>query len=119
MTLILLAIGLGAGILSGIFGIGGGIVIVPALIYLAKFPPQQASGTSLAVLVIPVGALIGAVTYYRAGHLDIKAAVIIAVGLAIGAALGSQFSSHLGDPAMLRKGFAVLMAVMAVKMWVG
>ncbi|MFO0073107.1 MAG: TSUP family transporter, partial [Gemmatimonas sp.] len=50
MTLLLLAIGLGAGILSGVFGIGGGIVIVPALVYLAKMPPQQAAGTSLAAL---------------------------------------------------------------------
>ncbi len=118
MTLIFLAIGLGAGILSGIFGIGGGIVIVPALIYLAKFQPQQASGTSLAVLVLPVGALIGAATYYRAGQLDIKAALIIAAGLAVGAAVGSQIATNV-DPTMLRKGFAVMMAVMAVKMWVG
>jgi uncharacterized membrane protein YfcA len=118
MTLIFLAIGLGAGILSGIFGIGGGIVVVPALIYLAKFPPQQASGTSLAVLVVPIGALIGAATYYKAGQLDIKAAAIIAVGLAAGAALGSQIATHI-DPTLLRRGFSVLLVVTAVKMWVG
>ncbi len=116
--LLLLAIGLGAGILSGIFGIGGGIVIVPALIYLAKFPPQQAAGTSLAVLVLPLGAAIGAATYYRAGQLDIKAAVTIAAGLAVGAAVGSHFATGM-DPVTLRRAFSVLMVVMAVKMWVG
>ena len=118
MTILLLAIGLGAGILSGVFGIGGGIVIVPALIYLAKFEPQQAVGTSLAALVVPIGAAIGAVTYYRAGHLDVKAAVLIVVGMAIGAMLGSQVATHV-DATLLKKGFAVLMVVMAVKMWVG
>ncbi len=117
MTLLLLAIGLGAGILSGIFGIGGGIVIVPALIYLAKFPPQQAVGTSLAALVVPVGAAIGALTYYKAGHLDVKSAMLIVLGMAVGAAIGSQVATHV-DATLLRRGFALLMVLMAVKMWV-
>ena len=117
MTILFLAIGLGAGILSGVFGIGGGIVIVPALIYLAKFPPQQAVGTSLAALVVPIGAAIGAVTYYRAGHLEIRAALLIVLGMAIGAMLGSQIATHV-DATLLKKGFAVLMVVMAVKMCV-
>lgn len=117
MTLLLLAIGLGAGVLSGIFGIGGGIVIVPALIYLAKMPPQQASGTSLAALVLPVGAF-GAYTYYKAGNLELKSALLLAVGLTIGAAIGAQVSTHI-DATMLRRGFSVLLAGMAVKMWLG
>ena len=117
-TILLLAIGLGAGVLSGIFGIGGGIVIVPALIYLAKFQPQQAAGTSLAVLVLPIGAAIGAAKYYKEGQLDIKAAIIMAAGLAVGAAIGSHFGSQM-DATLLRKAFAVLMVVVAVKMWVG
>ncbi|MCC6243683.1 MAG: sulfite exporter TauE/SafE family protein [Gemmatimonadaceae bacterium] len=116
--LILIAIGLGAGVLSGLLGIGGGIVIVPALIYFAKFQPQQAAGTSLGVLVIPVGAAIGALTYYKAGHLDVKASLIIAAGLAVGAAIGSHFGSNM-DAALLKKAFAVLMVVAAAKMWVG
>jgi uncharacterized membrane protein YfcA len=118
MTLIILAIGLGAGILSGLFGIGGGVIIVPALIYLAKFPPQQASGTSLAALVIPIGAAIGAVTYYKAGHLDVKAAAMLVIGMAVGAALGSQVGTHI-DATLLRRGFAVLLVAMAFKMWRG
>src|SRR3954471_10759962 len=107
MTLLLLAIGLGAGVLSGIFGIGGGIVIVPALIYLARMQPQQASGTSLAALVLPVGAF-GAWTYYKAGTLDVRAALLIAAGLAVGAAFGAQLALHL-DAVLLRRAFAVLL----------
>jgi uncharacterized membrane protein YfcA len=118
MTLLLLAIGLGAGILSGIFGIGGGIVIVPALIYLAKMPAQQAAGTSLGALVLPLGAAVGAFAYHKAGHLDIKQALLIAVGMAAGAYLGAYVATHV-DATYLKKGFAVLMVVMAVKLWVG
>ena len=117
MTLILLAIGFGAGILSGIFGIGGGIVIVPALIYLAKFPPQQAAGTSLAALVLPLGAAIGAFTFYKTGQLQPRDALLIALGMAAGAYLGSQIGTHV-DATVLRRGFALLMVVVAVKMWV-
>jgi len=119
MTLLLLAIGLGAGVLSGIFGIGGGIVLVPALIYLAKMPPQQAAGTSLAALVLPLGAAIGAATYYRAGHhLEIKDALLISLGMAAGAYFGAQIATHV-DAVVLKRMFAVLMVVMAVKLWVG
>jgi len=118
MTLLLLAIGLGAGILSGVFGIGGGIVIVPALIYLAKMTPQQAAGTSLAALVLPLGAAVGAATYYRAGHLQPVDSLWIAVGMAGGAFIGAYVSTHV-DAELLRRGFAVLMVVMAVKLWVG
>lgn len=118
MTLLLIAIGLGAGIMSGVFGIGGGIIIVPALVYLAKMPPQQAAGTSLAALVLPLGAAIGALNYYRAGQLQIRDAVLIALGMAIGAFGGSWLATQL-DGDVLRKAFAVLMVLMAIKMWVG
>ena len=118
MTLLLLAIGLGAGVLSGIFGIGGGIVIVPALIYFAKMAPQQAAGTSLAALVLPLGAAVGAFNYYRAGQLQLRDALFSAVGMAVGAFAGSWMSTNM-DGDVLRKAFAVLMVVMAVKMWVG
>lgn len=118
MTLLLLAIGLGAGLLSGVFGIGGGIVIVPALIYLAKMPPQQAAGTSLAALVLPLGAAVGALSYYRAGHLQLRDALLIAVGMAVGAFGGSWIGTNL-DGDVLRKAFAVLMALMAIKLWIG
>jgi uncharacterized membrane protein YfcA len=118
MILLLIAIGVGAGILSGIFGIGGGIVVVPALIYLAKMTPQQAAGTSLAALVLPLGAAFGAVAYYKAGHLQPKDALLIAVGMAAGAYFGAQIATHV-DATVLRRLFAGLMVVMAVKLWVG
>jgi uncharacterized protein len=118
MVLLLLAIGFGAGVLSGIFGIGGGIVIVPALIYLAKMGPQQAAGTSLGALVLPLGAAVGALTYYKAGQLDLKHALLIAIGMAFGAFIGAWVATNV-DATYLRKGFAVLMVMMAVKLWVG
>jgi hypothetical protein len=115
-TVLLLLIGLGAGILSGIFGIGGGIVIVPALIFLARMPPQQAAGTSLAALVIPLGAAVGAYTYYKAGHLQIMPAVWIAAGMVAGAFIGAQVATHV-EAIVLKRAFAVLLVVMAVRMW--
>ena len=78
MLLTFLAIGLGAGVLSGLFGIGGGIVIVPALLFFAKMSPATATGTSLGALLLPVGAL-GAWEYYRNGNLDIRSSMLVAV----------------------------------------
>ena len=115
-TLLLLAIGLGAGVLSGVFGIGGGIIIVPALIFLAKMSPQQAAGTSLAALVLPLGAAVGAYTYYKAGHLELMPALWIAIGMMGGAFLGAQIATQV-DALLLRRLFAGWLVVMAVTMW--
>ncbi len=115
-TFILLLVGLGAGILAGIFGIGGGIVIVPALIFLLKMSPQQATGTSLAALVLPLSAAVGAYAYYKAGHLEILPALYIALGMVVGAIIGAQIALHV-DGLILKRLFAVLMVVMAVRMW--
>jgi uncharacterized membrane protein YfcA len=117
MTLLFLAIGLGAGILSGLFGIGGGVVIVPALALLAKFPTKTATGTSLGALLLPVG-LLGAWTYHRTGNLEIRASLWIALGLFIGAFLGAQVVQHLSD-LQLRRAFAAFLLLIAVKLWVG
>jgi len=114
-SITLLVIGLAAGVLSGIFGIGGGIVIVPALIYIVKMTPQQASGTSLAALLLPVGAL-GAWTYHKAGQLQWGPAMLVALGLFIGVAGGAVLAQHI-DASSLRKAFAVFLAMVAVKMW--
>lgn len=112
---IFLLIGLGAGVLSGLFGIGGGVVIVPALIFLASMQPQTATGTSLAALLLPVGAL-GAYEYYKHGQLNIVAAALIALGLFIGAGFGARFSLLLSAVA-LRRAFAVFLALIAIRMW--
>jgi uncharacterized membrane protein YfcA len=112
---IFLLIGLGAGVLSGLFGIGGGVVIVPALIFLARMQPQTATGTSLAALLLPVGAL-GAYEYYKHGQLNIVAAALIALGLFLGAGFGARFSLMLSGVA-LRRTFAVFLALIAIRMW--
>jgi len=82
--LILVVIGLFGGFASGLFGVGGGIVIVPALIYWAGFTQHKATGTSLAVLLPPIG-LAAALEYYRHGNVDVRAAVILATMMVIGA----------------------------------
>ena len=108
-------IGLGAGVLSGLFGIGGGVVIVPALLLLMKFAPQTATGTSLGVFLLPVG-ILGAMSYWRAGHMDVKASLLIAAGLFVGAYFGAQLALSM-SPVLLKKLFAGFLAVTAIRLW--
>ena len=103
--IVLIVIGFFAGVLSGVFGIGGGVVVVPALIYLAGFRQHVATGTSLAVLLPPVG--IGAVLeYYRNGNVNFRAAIVIAVMMAAGGYLGAFAANRLSGP-YLRLAFSV------------
>jgi uncharacterized membrane protein YfcA len=113
--LILVAIGLVAGVLSGVFGIGGGVVIVPALILFARFAPQMATGTSLAMFVLPIG-LLGAAVYYRQGNVRVTAALLLALGVFCGSYFGARFA-HQMSPLMLRRSFAVLLLILATRMW--
>ena len=115
VILIFIAIGFFSGILSGLFGIGGGIVIVPALIFLARLTPITATGTSLAALLLPVGAL-GAWEYYKKGHLNVPAALFVAVGLFVGAWIGARLAQHL-SPVQLKRAFAVFLVLVAGRMW--
>ena len=114
--MLFIAIGLGAGVIAGIFGIGGGIVIGPALILLAKFQPQTATGTSLGALLLPVGAL-GAWEYWRRGHLNIAASLWIALGLFIGAWFGAKLAQTISGP-QLQKGFAIFLVLIAIRVWI-
>ena len=116
MEPLFLAIGLTAGVLSGLFGIGGGILIIPALIFFAKFPTKLALGTSLGALLLPVG-LLGAYTYYKGGNLDIRASLLIALGLFFGAWGGARLAQVL-PAATLQRMFAVFIALMAVRLWI-
>ena len=110
-----LAFGLLAGVLSGLFGIGGGVVIVPALILIAKFAPQKATGTSLAALLLPVG-ILGVLKYYQHGDVEIGSALLIAVGLMIGAYFGADLALRL--PAReLQRLFSVFLAAISVYLW--
>jgi uncharacterized membrane protein YfcA len=115
VILIFIAIGFFSGILSGLFGIGGGVVIVPALILLARLTPITATGTSLAALLLPVGAL-GAWEYYKKGHLNIPAALFIALGLFFGAWIGARLAQQL-SPTQLKRAFAVFLVLVAGRMW--
>jgi len=115
MLVVFLLIGLAAGVLSGLFGIGGGVLIVPALMLVGRMQPLQATGTSLGALLLPVGAL-GAYEYYRNGHVNVAASLCIAFGLAIGAYFGAQWAQTL-SPVQLKRAFAVFLVVVAVRMW--
>jgi len=115
VILIFIAIGFFSGILSGLFGIGGGVVIVPALIFFARLVPITATGTSLAALLLPVGAL-GAWEYYKKGHLNVPAALFIAIGLFFGAWIGARLAQHL-SPVQLKRAFAVFLVLVAGRMW--
>jgi len=118
MTWALVAlIGLVAGVVSGLFGIGGAIVIVPALVLLVKLPQHTASGTSLASLLLPVG-LLGAIEYYRRGQVNIPYAILIAVGLFIGAFIGAHLAGSVSDTT-LRRAFGAFLLVVAGKLLVG
>jgi len=115
VVFVFIAIGFGAGILSGLFGIGGGVVIVPALILLARFVPVVATGTSLAALLLPVGAL-GAWEYYKKGHLNLPASLLIALGIFFGAWIGARLAQQL-SPVQLKRAFAVFLVLVAGRMW--
>lgn len=110
-----LIIGMVAGLLSGLFGIGGGIVIVPALVFAASMAQKTATGTSLAALLLPVGAL-GAWQYYKAGALDMRAALLIAPGLLVGALVGAKIALQL-PTRDLQRAFAVFLCAVAGRMW--
>jgi uncharacterized membrane protein YfcA len=117
MSLIYLAIGLAAGLLSGLFGIGGGILIVPALLLVTRMTPAAATGTSLGALLLPVGAL-GAWQYYKNGHVDVRASLFIAFGLLVGAFFGARAAEGL-DPVTARRAFAGFLLLVSVKVWLG
>jgi uncharacterized protein len=110
---LLLAVGLAAGFLAGLLGIGGGILIVPALVLLLGFDQHLAQGTSL-VVIIPA-ALAGSWTHYRRGRLDLRTAAFVAAGGVIGAAIGSLSALSLDD-ALLQRLFAVVLLIVAVRM---
>jgi len=112
--LILALIGIFAGFIGGSMGVGGGIIIIPALIFFMGFSQKEAQGTSLAVLTLPV-ALLAAVNYYKEGYINIKFAAIMVVTFVIGSYIGSKFALSISDLS-LKKIFAVLLVVIGIKM---
>src|SRR5262245_6395137 len=113
MVVVCLLLGLVVGVLSGVVGIGGGILIIPALIWLFGMDQHAAQGTPLAALLAPVGPL-AFWQYYKAGHADLKVGLIIAVGFLIGGYFGGWWAQHLSE-IVLRKILAVALIVVGVR----
>jgi uncharacterized membrane protein YfcA len=113
-NVILLAIGLVAGVFSGMFGVGGGLIIIPALLFLLNMKEVDAIGTSLAALVPPVG-LLGAAEYYREGFINVRFAALVALGLFIGAYFGAKITTAL-PPEMVRRIYGVFLLAVAARM---
>ncbi|HTY09631.1 MAG TPA: sulfite exporter TauE/SafE family protein [Bacteroidota bacterium] len=112
-----LLLGLLAGVLSGFIGIGGGVLIVPALVFIFGFSQHQAQGTTLALLVPPVG-ILAAWTYYKQGFVDLRVAAIIVAGFIVGSWVGARYATQISNEA-LGKGFGVVLIVIGVKMVMG
>ena len=116
-VIICLGIGLVAGSLSGILGIGGAVVIIPALIYILKFSQHLAQGTTLALMVPPIG-LLAALTYYRASYVDLKTAGLICLGFFIGGLLGAKIAIPLPG-IVLKRLFGIYLLIVSLRMLAG
>ena len=112
--LTLIIIGIAAGMLSGLVGVGGGIIIVPALVLLLHFSQKDAQGTSLVILLLPVG-ILAVMQYYKQGHVDVKIVGLVSIGFVVGGLIGSKLALILSD-VVVKRIFAVFMLLMACKM---
>ena len=113
-TLLFLILGLAAGIISGLIGIGGGVLVTPTLVFLFGFSQLQAQGTTLALLVPPIG-ILGARTYYQQGYVNVQAAALICLGFVLGGLAGAKLAIII--PALLLKRvFGMAMLGIAVRM---
>lgn len=114
LIIILLLVGLFSGMLSGLVGVGGGIVIVPALVFLLGFTQQEAQGTSLGLLLLPIG-ILAVLNYYNKGLIDMKVVGIMAVSFIIGGWFGSKLAVSLSD-VVVKRIFAIVLFYSAFKM---
>ena len=111
---LLIVVGLAAGILSGLVGVGGGIIIVPALVFFLGFTQLQAQGTSLGLLLLPVG-IFAVINYYKAGHIDLKVVGIMSLAFVAGGFIGSKLALRI-DQELIKKIFAVLLFYTAFRL---
>lgn len=114
IIIMLIIIGIFSGMLSGLVGVGGGIIIVPCLIYFLGFSQKMAQGTSLGILLLPAG-ILGVLQYYKQGQIDFKVVLLVALGFVIGNFWGSKLALSISD-ALLKKVFAFLLITIALKM---
>jgi len=112
-----LLLGLVAGVLSGILGIGGGIIIIPAMVFLFGMSQHTAQGTTLALMVPPIG-LLAAWAYYKQGFVDLKMAGFICLGFFVGGLLGAEFAAGIPEP-ILKKIFGAVLLSVSLKMILG
>ena len=108
-------LGLLAGILSGFIGVGGGVIIVPALVLFFKFTQKMAQGTTIALLIPPIG-ILAAWTYYKQGNVDLRVAALICLGFVLGGLIGAKFAVNLPNDT-LRKIFAVIIILIGLQMF--
>lgn len=111
--LILVLIGVFAGFFSGLFGVGGGVIIVPALVFFLSLTQKEAQGISLGLLALPVAA-VGAYTYYKQGNFNMQFSLIMALGFLVGGLIGGKVANVI-DTEVLKKGFAVLIILIGLK----
>lgn len=114
MIFFLMLIGLLAGVLSGIVGVGGGVIMVPLAVFLLGMTQHEAQGTSLAVLAIPV-TLVAALNYYKAGHIEWRYPLIMAVFFIVGGYFGSKIALSL-DQLLLKRIFGAVMLIVSIKL---
>lgn len=114
MILLLVLIGLAAGILSGLVGVGGGIIIVPALVFFLGFTQHEAQGTSLGLLLLPVG-ILAVLNYYQRGFIDLRIVAIMSLAFIAGGWLGSKMALSISQET-LRKVFAIVLLYTAIRM---
>ena len=113
-TMVLIVLGIVAGMLSGLIGIGGGVIIVPALVLILGFSQHQAQGTTLALMVPPIG-ILAAWSYYRQGFVDLHAALFICIGFLAGSLLGARLATNISNT-VLERIFGVTLLLISVKM---
>jgi len=113
-VLIILVIGTITGVMAGMLGIGGGLVVIPALVMIMGMSQQSAQGTSLAMMLPPIG-IIAVYNYYKAGHVDIKIALILAIAFLAGSYFGSKLAIKLPTD-VLKKIFGIFLLLVAIKM---
>lgn len=114
MFIVLILIGLAAGFLGGMVGLGGGIILIPALMLFLSMDQRMAQGTTVAIMLPPIG-FFAAFNYYKAGYVNIRYALVIAIVFMLGGYLGSKLALNLPVP-VLKKMFAVLLVIIAAKM---
>lgn len=115
--LILLTVGLAAGFLSGLAGIGGGLIMIPVLVYFLNYSQPQAQGTVLFMFLLPIS-ILGVMNYYKAGYVEYKTAFIMSVTFVVGGYYGSKLAISL-DQKMIKQVFGAIMVLLGIKMILG